>query len=397
MKKIIMLAHQNFLSLVNESIKRETFIKLSLNNYQGEENALERIYAKLVLLKGRLMLSFTYRYQTKVIIKNYEIPEAMDLVSGYLENADFLTLTLNTQFIDCTLKRNKKYQWKLLRRKVKGREKQSFDHDRKKQHILEPKGKVYLQKLKLTGANGEVFKTAQDKWKQINHYIALLQPALTHLKNNSPQIADMGSGKGYLTFALYDYLTSQLNLSPHITGVEYRKDLVEFCNQVAKEQSFNNLSFWQGGIEDYQPKGNIDILIALHACDTATDDAISKGIKEGSELIVVAPCCHKQVRKEMEKNKVLNSLEPITKHGIFLERQAEMLTDSIRVLIMEYFGYHAKVTQFISDEHTPKNVLIIGSKRSTSKEKQAEIKEKISQLKAFFGVDRHHLEVLLEI
>lgn len=392
-----MLAHQNFLSLVNESIKRETFIKLSLNNYQGEENALERIYAKLVLLKGRLMLSFTYRYQTKVIIKNYEIPEAMDLVSGYLENADFLTLTLNTQFIDCTLKRNKKYQWKLLRRKVKGREKQSFDHDRKKQHILEPKGKVYLQKLKLTGANGEVFKTAQDKWKQINHYIALLQPALTHLKNNSPQIADMGSGKGYLTFALYDYLTSQLNLSPHITGVEYRKDLVEFCNQVAKEQSFNNLSFWQGGIEDYQPKGNIDILIALHACDTATDDAISKGIKEGSELIVVAPCCHKQVRKEMEKNKVLNSLEPITKHGIFLERQAEMLTDSIRVLIMEYFGYHAKVTQFISDEHTPKNVLIIGSKRSTSKEKQAEIKEKISQLKAFFGVDRHHLEVLLEI
>lgn len=392
-----MLAHQNFLSLVNESIKRETFIKLSLNNYQGEENALQRIYAKLVLLKGRLMLSFTYRYKTKVIIKNYEIPEAMDLVTGYLANADFLTLTLNTQFIDCTLKRNKKYQWKLLRRKVKGRKKLSFDHDRKKQHILDPKGKIYLQQLKLTGADGEVFKTAQDKWKQINHYIALLQPALRHLKNNSPQIADMGSGKGYLTFALYDYLTSQLNLSPHITGVEYRKDLVEFCNQVAKEQSFSNLSFWQGGIEDYKPKEKIDILIALHACDTATDDAISKGIKEGSELIVVAPCCHKQVRKEMEKNKVLNTLEPITKHGIFLERQAEMLTDSIRVLIMEYFGYHTKVTQFISDEHTPKNVLIIGSKRSTSQEKQAEIKEKISQLKAFFGVDSHHLESLLEI
>src|SRR5699024_10771713 len=254
-----------------------------------------------------------------------------------------------------------------------------------------------LQQLKLTAADGEVFKTAQDKWKQINHYIALLQPALRHLKNNSPQIADMGSGKGYLTFALYDYLTSQLNLSPHITGVEYRKDLVEFCNQVAQEQSFSNLSFWQGGIEDYQPKEKIDILIALHACDTATDDAISKGIKEGSELIVVAPCCHKQVRKEMEKKKVLNALEPITKHGIFLERQAEMLTDSIRVLIMEYFGYHTKVTQFISDEHTPKNVLIIGSKRSTSQEKQAEIKEKISQLKAFFGVDRHHLESLLEI
>src|SRR5690606_21493052 len=123
------------------------------------------------------------------------------------------------------------------------------------------------------------------------------------------------------------------------------------------------LSFMQGTIENYQPEKNLDILIALHACDTATDDAIAKGIKNNAALIVVAPCCHKQIRREMEKNKVKNDLDFLLKHGIFMERQAEMVTDGLRALVMEYFGYQTKAFQFVSDAHTPKNVLVVGEKR----------------------------------
>jgi len=174
-------------------------------------------------------------------------------------------------------------------------------------------------------------------------------------------VADMGSGKGYLTFALYDYLTNSLGMNTEITGVEYRHDLVNLCNDISEKSAFTQLKFTQSTIEDFDPK-NTNILIALHACDTATDDAIAKGIEAEADLIVVAPCCHKQIRREMEKSKAQNDLQFLTQHGIFMERQAEMVTDGIRALVLEYFGYSTKVFEFISDTHTPKNAMIIGMK-----------------------------------
>ena len=178
--------------------------------------------------------------------------------------------------------------------------------------------------------------------------------------------------------------------------------MVGLCNTVAKKSGFKKLNFAQGTIQDYDAE-NVNLLIALHACDTATDDAIFKGIKAGAELIVVAPCCHKQIRREIEKNKVNNDVSFLTKYGIFLERQAEMVTDGIRALILEYFGYKTKVFEFISDAHTPKNVLVVGIKslnplKGTSEEKRkAEILQKIKASKAYFGIGYHHLERLLDL
>jgi len=212
----------------------------------------------------------------------------------------------------------------------------------------------------------------------------------------------MGSGKGYLTFALYDYLHQQLNLKAKVTGVEFRQDLVNLCNDIAKQANFSQLNFVEGTIEDYKVK-EINLLIALHACDTATDDAIFKGIQANAELIVVAPCCHKQIRKAMEKNKVKNDVSFLTKHGIFLERQAEMVTDGIRALILEYYGYKTKVFEFISDAHTPKNVLVVGVKKAQNLKPKAQSEErtkillKIKETKAYFGIDYHHLEKLLDL
>ena len=201
----------------------------------------------------------------------------------------------------------------------------------------------------------------------------------------------MGAGKGYLTFALYDYLTNVLNKPSNIIGVEYRQDLVDLCNKIAQNANFNNLHFEQGTIDNYNTK-NIHILIALHACDTATDDAIYKGITNNADLIVVAPCCHKQIRREIEKQKSKNELDFITKYGIFLERQAEMVTDGIRGLILEYFGYSTKIFEFITDLHTPKNIMIVGTKKKNSTENKQEILQKIKDAKAYFGIVNHHLE-----
>ena len=141
----------------------------------------------------------------------------------------------------------------------------------------------------------------------------------------------------------------------------------------------------------------MDLLIALHACDTATDDARFKGIMANGSLIVVAPCCHKQTRREMEKNKVNNSVSFLTKYGIFLERQAEMVTDGIRALVLEYFGYKTKVFEFISDVHTPKNILVVGIKGRVNQKRREVIKGMIRQVKSEFGISEHHLEKLLGI
>jgi SAM-dependent methyltransferase len=272
-----------------------------------------------------------------------------------------------------------------------------LEHDKEKKRLIKPTEKAYLVDLKITDEQGNVFKNAQDKYRQINHYVEILSSLIKDSAiENLHKVVDMGSGKGYLTFALYDYLHNTLGLKTQVQGVEYRQDMVDLCNQFAQNASFDGLSFTQGTILDYEQK-DISMLIALHACDTATDDAIFKGLQSDAELIVVAPCCHKQIRREIEKNKAQNELKFLTKYGIFLERQAEMVTDGIRALILEYFGYKTKVFEFISDAHTPKNVLVVGIKSGINPKRQEEILQEIAQTKAYFGIDYHHLERLTQL
>jgi hypothetical protein len=154
---------------------------------------------------------------------------------------------------------------------------------------------------------------------------------------------------------------------------------------------FKQLEFIEGTIEQYEDS-NINILIALHACDTATDDAIFKGINAHADLIVVAPCCHKQIRREIEKHKTKNELDFLLKYGIFLERQAEMVTDGLRALILEYYGYSTKIVEFVSDSNTPKNVMIVAEKKSKTEAQKNEILTKIKETKQYFGIDFHQLE-----
>lgn len=383
------------LSLQN-SLNDHTFVKLSLGNYKGKEENLKNIYIKRILIKNEQKLSFTFRYKTRDIVKNFDIPEGINKVRQYL-NREFYVATLYTTAFDLSFENlfDKKY---MLRKNLATiTTVPETGHDRTKNRLIQTNNKPYLTALKITDENGKVLVNSQDKYKQINHYIEILSSLIKEIQVSEPiKVVDMGSGKGYLTFALYDYLSNVLNKQAEVVGVEFRTELVELCNRISQQAGFEHLVFEQGIIEKYDSNGT-NILIALHACDTATDDAIYKGITSGSELIVVAPCCHKQIRRQLEACKTSNELDFLTKYGIFLERQSEMVTDGIRALILEYFGYKTKVFEFISDAHTPKNIMIAGIKNKKAKLRDEKILQKIKNAKAYFGIEYHHLEKMLNI
>lgn len=387
---------QDFHQQLTDSIPAHQFIKISLGNYQGNDKELKNIYVRRIIVKRMEMLSFTYRNKTRDIVKNFPIAEGLTRISQLISN-DFKICTFFSTEKEVIVEHDKKGAITVRERLIKTEVPVVLSHDKEKKRLIPPTGKTYLQELRITDAAGDVYKNAQDKYKQINQYVALLDPLIRSLPGGTvKKVADMGSGKGYLTFALYDYLINVLKTEATVTGVEYRQDMVDLCNDIALKSGFSGLSFVQGSIEEYQPEGT-NLLIALHACDTATDDAIYKGIKASAELIVVAPCCHKQIRKEMEKGKAENELDFLLKYGIFMERQAEMVTDGIRALVLEYFGYKTKVFEFISDAHTPKNVLIVGIRTKDQPADRAGILAKIKATKAYFGIGYHHLERLLEL
>jgi len=382
--------------ILSTAINGNELLKVTLGSYQGNDPLLKNIYVRKVKIKRADKLSFTYRYKTRDVIKNLEIADGIEMIVN-LTSHDFKVCNVFCTRRETYVEHNVKGVL-VLRQKAKEADvKPSLTHNKEKNRIIKPSlEKQYLHSLQITDAEGKVYKNAQDKYRQINHYIDILTPLIAELpKGKSPDVVDMGSGKGYLTFALYDYLHNILNLDAKVRGVEFREDMVALCNDIAKSSSFNKLSFLQGTIEDFKDP-NFNILIALHACDTATDDAIFKGIKASADLIVVAPCCHKQVRREMEKSKAPETLSFLLKNGVFLERQAEMVTDGLRALILQHFGYKTKVMEFVSDVHTPKNVMIVATKISQRPHQEKSLKE-IKSAMEFFGIGRHHLADLLEL
>jgi len=175
-----------------------------------------------------------------------------------------------------------------------------------------------------------------------------------------------------------------------VTGIETRGDLVDLCNQIARAGGFDGLKFVQGSIADFKP-GEVDILIALHACDSATDDALYKGITSHASIIVAAPCCHKEVKKQMRSPEILSG---ILKHPVMLERTAETLTDGIRSMLLEANGYKTKLFEFISTEHTPKNNMIVATRSAAKGADQ--IETRIDEIRNTFGIEHQHLADLLK-
>jgi SAM-dependent methyltransferase len=389
MERASELVLTEFIDLLKDSISKSEFVKLTLSKSAKVNDDLLNVYIRSVSIKDLTQLSFTYRYKTNDQVKNVALAEGLTLLKSMIGDS-FLTASLFTTTQDFTLFISKKGKATLTKLKATFSEPVSEEHDRsKKKRVLD--NDAYLHLLGVTDPSGVVIPRMSDKYRQINKYLEIIEGLMKEAAlPKQINIVDMGSGKGYLTFALYDYLRNKLGLDVKVVGIELRQELVTSCNEIAKRCGFSNLTFVRQRIEEFSNE-RIDVLIALHACDTATDDAIQKGFKASSALIICAPCCHKQIRQQL-KGKQQHS--PLLKYGIFKERQFEMVTDTIRALIMEQHQYDTKIFEFISNEHTRKNVMLVGTRTSKPSDLPA-IQAKIEEMKKEFGIEYHYLEKIV--
>ena len=384
-----------FLSIFSESFENNIISKITIsfkNNIISEniiDSEIKAIYIKPFVTKNERKLSFVFRYPTKDITKNYDFFEAKELM-GSLIGVQFLQADLYLQNASHHLVFDKRGKSKLIKKELGSERKVEEVHNKIKKRMVEDV--PFLRLLGVFTAEGKLKTDKQDKFVQINKYLEFFSQSISSSAiSDNFEVVDMGSGKGYLTFAMYDYLTRILGKKAKVKGIEYRQDMVDLCNNLSKTAGFEGLSFVQGTIENAEMNSS-NVLIALHACDTATDEAIFKGIKANAQIIMVAPCCHKQIRKQIKPQDELNLL---TKFGILEERLAESLTDLIRALILEAYGYQTKVFEFINSEHTPKNLMISAVFRGLDEHKRIEKLNEVKALKSRFGINFHYLEKLL--
>lgn len=382
---------EKFVSEFARSLAESSFVKMTLGHYKGDDPHLQKLLIRLIKTKKGTRLFFLYRQDTRDTAKNFDFTEGVRIVRDYL-GADFFSGHLFTTENDFQLDIGKKGKARLNVAKPTFKTKPALEHDREKTLQIDPKS-FYLKALGITTDSGEIRDKQQDKWRQINKFVETLGYLFdkSDLKDRKElNIFDMGSGKGYLTFAAYDYFVNARGIDAKITGVDTKKELVELCNDIAKASEFENLRFVNGTIGEYDVE-KADVLIALHACNTATDDAIFKGIKANADLIVVAPCCHQEIRPQITPPEMLKN---VLKHGIMLEREAESITDGLRSLLLEKSGYSTKLFEFISTEHTPKNNMIVGT-RSAKNIDDEELEKEIQSIKDFYGIKEQKLEKLI--
>ncbi|MDP3845952.1 MAG: SAM-dependent methyltransferase [Pseudomonas sp.] len=383
---------EQFLAQLETSLAQNTFLKLVLSKYRGNEPELQRIDARLVTVREQPCLSFVYNYKTRDITKNLPLSEAIECIAGLLpaafKNAHLLSLTDELQLVFSKRDKSQLFVGKSVQRDAP-----TAAHNREKKRFLEL-SRPFLADLGVTNAKHELVPAMARKWKQINKFIEVFAHALSSspLREDQPiHAVDFGSGKGYLTFALHDYLRNSLGLEAQVRGVELREDMVSLCNAAAANLEQPGLLFQHGDVRTYAPE-QIDIMIALHACDVATDYALHLGIRSNASIIMCSPCCHKQIRPQMHSPAML---KPMLQYGVHLGQEAEMVTDSLRALLLEACGYSTRVFEFVSLEHTNKNKMILAVKR-TEAINPAELLAKIRGIKEFYGISEHCLENLLK-
>jgi SAM-dependent methyltransferase len=380
-----------FLARLRHSLDANTLAKLVLSKYQGDEKELLRLTVRPVSLRGQDCLSFVYQYQTREITKNHPVAEGVALV-GALLGRDFRNANLLASDGETQLQFSKKGKTSLQHQGQSRTEAAAKTHDHEKSRFLDL-DRPFLTDLGVTDAEHRLIPAMSRKWKQINKFLEIFSHAFAQarLPEARPvRVLDFGSGKGYLTFAVHDWLTRAQGRAAHVTGVELREPLVALCMDSVRKHGLAGLDFFTGDVRTFDTP-QLDIMIALHACDIATDYALHTGIRLGAEIILCAPCCHKEIRPQMHSPAVL---QPLLKHGIHLGQEAEMVTDGLRALLLEASGYDTQVFEFVSLEHTSKNKMILAVKRSAARE-AAPFRSQIRAIKDFYGIRQQCLETLL--
>ena len=340
-----------------------------LSNSQDKEYA-SKVKIRPVMIKGVLCFQETIYRGTQVFHENFSAQEIIErietLLQGKMKQCEIATESLNAIILvskkgKMTVK-TKKISATEVGVTVTNEKPKELSHNREKQYILKEGEPVdFLVGLGVQTPDGRIAKNRYDKFRQINRYLEFIEDILDTLPTDRTiRIIDFGCGKSYLTFAMYYYLHILQKRDIVITGLDLKKDVIAHCNKLARDCGYDRLTFEVGDISTYEGAEAVDMVVSLHACDTATDYAIEKAVNWGAKVIMAVPCCQHEVNKQI----ACRELQPLLKYGLIKERMSALITDALRANMLEEQGYETQIVEFIDMEHTPKNLLIRAVKKN---------------------------------
>lgn len=350
----------------------------------------EKIRIRPVILQEELVFQASETHNNQIFHRNMNKEETIRYILSYLGDI-FLQAEFSTVELQATVLISKKGKITVSRKRQKGTQEIRLSHNKEKNYLLK-EGQVvpFLVDLGVQTPEGKIVKSKYDKFRQINRYLEFIADIMDFFPGEEPiHIVDFGCGKSYLTFALYYYMEEICKRNIRVTGLDLKEKVIEDCSRLAKKYGYRNLKFEVGDVSGYETQEPVDMVVTLHACDTATDFALERAISWNAKVIFSVPCCQHELNRQITSQ----ILEPVLKYGLIKERMAALVTDAIRANLLEEQGYQVQVMEFIDMEHTPKNILIRAVKdgRLTKKKKKTGIEETA----AFLGVE-NTLQKLLE-
>lgn len=355
----------------------ENLLKITISNPRKAEE-IKKYSVRPILVKERMVFQMESHTKTQVFHENLEKEQTLEKLKQILPHYKQVQMQTLTGEMTALINKKGKAAIRVMGKKSQKAGKASPDlqrlmHNRTKQYILkEGQAVPFLQDLGVMTAEGKIVRTKYDKFRQINRFLEFIQDVLPHLHKDRPiTILDFGCGKSYLTFAVYYYLKELKGYDIRIIGLDLKKEVIHNCSRLAQKYGYEHLKFYEGSIEEFEGIRHVDMVITLHACDTATDYALYKAVRWGADVILSVPCCQHELNKQLSADQ----FRPITNYGILKERFAAMATDAIRADLLESMGYETQILEFIAMEHTPKNLLIRaikGKKTSVSKWEETE-------------------------
>ena len=377
--------------LLKENFENKNITKCIFSNMKGDYE-YTKIIIKPLIIKNNFIYQFEQFKNNKAYHSNLTVEESIQKISTIIEN--FYQYVVFTTEADIQIIRGKKdFNMKST---CNQKEICSLEHNKVKKYILEEGTPIpFLIRLGIMGEDGKVFKKSYDKFRQINKYLEFIDETIKELKNKKYidthiKAVDFGCGKSYLTFALHYYLKNIQNMTFEVIGLDLKKDVIEHCNQIAKDLNMENIEFLTGDIKDFNKLKNVDLIFSLHACNNATDYSLLKGLELDAKAILAVPCCQHEFNQKMSQNKKSEFFafeNPIGKHGILLEKFASLATDALRAQVLELCGYKTQVMEFIDMEHTPKNILIRGIKENPNKNILEKKLQEYEIYKKFLGIE----------
>lgn len=370
---------------VEDILKEKKLVSMVVSNPRRKQSECKKINIKPVIIKNNYLIQFESIISNKAFHENLSIDDAFEKIINDMR-FDFKNMFIKTE--------NHKYQCMvskkgLLTCKKKDTEKNSLDfsHDRKKDYIIPDNKKCdFLIELGVMDENGKVYKKKYDKFRQINKFLEIVDGTIDYENiDESFKIIDFGCGKAYLTFGLYYYFNNILNKKVEIIGLDLKEDIIEFCNKTSENLGYDKLIFIKGDIADFNHENNIDMIVTLHACNNATDAALVKAVKWDVDYILSVPCCQHEF---FDKINNIN-LAPMLCHGLIKERLSSLVTDTLRTLYLNNEGYEVKLVEFVAMEHTPKNIMIKGTKKAIN---TSDAKIRYNEYKKFWNLEDLFIE-----